>query len=444
MTAHRAQGGTWDLAIAVGADGLYREAAYVQLSRGRHANWLVIPDTQMAEIDAELARHDHGLPLPDEQPPAGSTTSSTGSNGPGPSSWPSPGTPTPTASPGSPPATMSPNSKTGRRHCRSVERTAAQLVGAEPDQVARTLDTRPAHRPPRRGSGSRSRPSTATTSAPSSPSTTPPARSPSSSPPTTAPPPAGTCPGPRSRSSTGTSHPSGSSHPPPKARLDRLVADGERQLDRITAILAASGVEPGEARRCERAIEVGHRPGRRTARPRNHPTGSSTSSANGPPHPTGRPRGTTASAAWPATASTRTSPTRPRHGTRAFPGPSGDASLASRGPTDDRDPDRPDGSLAAGTELLSPHRSADELLARRHQLEAILAAAPADQRDLLNRLQDRDQVTLIDTRQALTEALATQGATPGVDPRTLAPHHRARRDHRRARGPAHSRSAART
>jgi len=67
VTAHRAQGGTWDHAIAVGVDGLYREAAYVQLSRGRHANWLVVPAAQMAEIDAELARHDRGLPLPGEE-----------------------------------------------------------------------------------------------------------------------------------------------------------------------------------------------------------------------------------------------------------------------------------------------------------------------------------------------------------------------------------------
>jgi len=69
VTAHRAQGGTWDLAIAVGADGLYREAAYVQMSRGRASNELIIPAPQMAEIDRELARHDRGLPLPGEEPP---------------------------------------------------------------------------------------------------------------------------------------------------------------------------------------------------------------------------------------------------------------------------------------------------------------------------------------------------------------------------------------
>ena len=38
LTTHRAQGGTWDHAIAVGTDGLYREAAYVQLSRGTTTN----------------------------------------------------------------------------------------------------------------------------------------------------------------------------------------------------------------------------------------------------------------------------------------------------------------------------------------------------------------------------------------------------------------------
>ena len=69
VTAHRAQGGTWDLAIAVGADGLYREAAYVQMSRGRTANELIIPAPQMEQIDRDLARHDRGIPLPTEEPP---------------------------------------------------------------------------------------------------------------------------------------------------------------------------------------------------------------------------------------------------------------------------------------------------------------------------------------------------------------------------------------
>jgi conjugative relaxase-like TrwC/TraI family protein len=68
LTAHRAQGGTWDTAIAVGADGLYREAAYVQLSRGARSNWLILTAPEMESIDAELARHDHGIPLPAEEP----------------------------------------------------------------------------------------------------------------------------------------------------------------------------------------------------------------------------------------------------------------------------------------------------------------------------------------------------------------------------------------
>ncbi|MDX7140889.1 hypothetical protein SJ263_23780, partial [Enterobacter hormaechei] len=48
------------------------EAAYVELSRGRHGNWLVLTAPEINELDrlghAELDRHDHGLPLPDEEP----------------------------------------------------------------------------------------------------------------------------------------------------------------------------------------------------------------------------------------------------------------------------------------------------------------------------------------------------------------------------------------
>jgi hypothetical protein len=73
LTTHRAQGGTWDLAIAVGADGLYREGAYVQLSRGAIENWLALtaPDAARLhhEATSELERHDRGLIPPDQQPP---------------------------------------------------------------------------------------------------------------------------------------------------------------------------------------------------------------------------------------------------------------------------------------------------------------------------------------------------------------------------------------
>src|SRR5436305_12878089 len=64
LTTHRAQGGTWDLAIGVGADGLYREGAYVELSRGAGENWLVLTDPEATQLhhDArvELERHDTG------------------------------------------------------------------------------------------------------------------------------------------------------------------------------------------------------------------------------------------------------------------------------------------------------------------------------------------------------------------------------------------------
>ena len=71
LTTHRAQGGTWDLAIGVGADGLYREGAYVELSRGAAENWLVLTDPEAAQLHQEamreLERHDSGLTPPDEE-----------------------------------------------------------------------------------------------------------------------------------------------------------------------------------------------------------------------------------------------------------------------------------------------------------------------------------------------------------------------------------------
>ena len=66
MTAHKAQGGTWDLAITVGLDGLYREAGYLVMSRGRHANWLIVTQPELDHLDDDLARHDSPLPLPGE------------------------------------------------------------------------------------------------------------------------------------------------------------------------------------------------------------------------------------------------------------------------------------------------------------------------------------------------------------------------------------------
>lgn len=68
LTAHKAQGGTWDLAIAVGAEGLYREAGYLVLSRGRSENWLILTQTEIDSLDPDLARHDSSLTLPGEEP----------------------------------------------------------------------------------------------------------------------------------------------------------------------------------------------------------------------------------------------------------------------------------------------------------------------------------------------------------------------------------------
>jgi conjugative relaxase-like TrwC/TraI family protein len=68
LTSHRAQGGTWDLAIAVGADGLYREAGYLVLSRGRTENWLVLTQAEIDGLGDDLVRHDSVLALPGEEP----------------------------------------------------------------------------------------------------------------------------------------------------------------------------------------------------------------------------------------------------------------------------------------------------------------------------------------------------------------------------------------
>src|SRR5690606_13077325 len=65
-TAHRAQGGTWDVAIGVGAEGLYREAGYLLMSRGRKENWLVATATELDQVDRDLDRHDQGIPSPDD------------------------------------------------------------------------------------------------------------------------------------------------------------------------------------------------------------------------------------------------------------------------------------------------------------------------------------------------------------------------------------------
>jgi conjugative relaxase-like TrwC/TraI family protein len=67
LTGHRGQGGTWDIAIGVGVEGLYREAGYLLLSRGREENWLIATATELERLDRDLDHHDRGLVHPDEE-----------------------------------------------------------------------------------------------------------------------------------------------------------------------------------------------------------------------------------------------------------------------------------------------------------------------------------------------------------------------------------------
>lgn len=67
LTGHRGQGGTWDIAIGVGVEGLYREAGYLLLSRGREENWLIATTIELERLDRDLDHHDRGLIHPDEE-----------------------------------------------------------------------------------------------------------------------------------------------------------------------------------------------------------------------------------------------------------------------------------------------------------------------------------------------------------------------------------------
>ena len=66
VTIHKAQGVTCDHVFVVGPDGLYREGAYVALSRARHQARLYVTSAQAAGIDE---RHQDGIPLPTEPDP---------------------------------------------------------------------------------------------------------------------------------------------------------------------------------------------------------------------------------------------------------------------------------------------------------------------------------------------------------------------------------------
>ena len=67
MTIHKSQGATCDHVYVVGSAGLYREAAYVALSRARHGASLYVTSDQAAE-DFDAAGHGTGIPHPDDRP----------------------------------------------------------------------------------------------------------------------------------------------------------------------------------------------------------------------------------------------------------------------------------------------------------------------------------------------------------------------------------------
>jgi conjugative relaxase-like TrwC/TraI family protein len=68
LTVHKSQGATFDQVFVVGPAGLYREAAYVALSRARLGTRIYATSAQVAELDH--TDHSTGIPLDDPTPPA--------------------------------------------------------------------------------------------------------------------------------------------------------------------------------------------------------------------------------------------------------------------------------------------------------------------------------------------------------------------------------------
>ena len=65
VTIHKAQGVTCDRVLVVGPAGLYREGAYVALSRARHSAQLYATTQQATDVE----QHRHGIRLPTEAEP---------------------------------------------------------------------------------------------------------------------------------------------------------------------------------------------------------------------------------------------------------------------------------------------------------------------------------------------------------------------------------------
>ena len=153
LTTHRAQGGTWDLSITVGADGLYREAAYTDLSRGIAENWLIVPDPDLArllaEADPDLDRHDTGIDpddgtdvdddlidrivdvagqAPRPQPRPRPSPTSTTSPAPDRSSTSKSASPSPAEPPASPPPNTASTATSSTDQLQAVEHTARHVA----------------------------------------------------------------------------------------------------------------------------------------------------------------------------------------------------------------------------------------------------------------------------------------------------------------------------
>jgi conjugative relaxase-like TrwC/TraI family protein len=406
ITAHRAQGGTWDTAIAVGVDGLYREAAYVQMSRGRHANLLIIPAVQMAEIDAELARHDHGLPLPGDEPadtvddlidrletsraklfalardPHADRISHLAAV-----------------------ATLA-ELRNREQTCQRVERLAAREIGIDPGVLARAVER--AQRTARHAQVGQAvkaydrhnighitdiDDTTATitvrfTSADGDEAT-------------------------RQLAWTevdivGDSGPERILPETAAQRLDELVANCGQTLAGWNAVLTAHGVEPQEGRRFHRAgqLLIDRTAANLTAQP---PEWIDRMLGSRPDEPH---QAVIWDDAVRVIAEHRLECQIPDHVDGLGPTPA-DPRLRHAWEIPATQVVRARAQLDASRIDLGPQwparRSRDHLEARRQELDAILAAAPLDQRDLIERLRAPDQLALVDTTQVLAAALDTQG-----------------------------------
>jgi len=406
-TAHRAQGGTWDLAITVGLDGLYREAGYLVMSRGRASNWLIVTAPELDGIDHDLARHDSLIPLPGEQPDTdhellGRLTNSRRKD---------------LALTQDPHAQAIQQAATSldlatlegwAAHARTVEAHATHLVGHDPkvllDRLARTEHTA-RHAAVGQTVKAFDRRNIGTVTALDDTAGTLQVTFVAAD----------------GRTATrtlgwGDTQIVEPRHPEPRrltptatTTLDRLTADAHRQLERWTQHLTAHGVQPADRHIYEHAARLAvDRARHRLAAEQPDWLASLLG-----PRPTGRPA---AVQVW-DDAVRDLAAHRLRHRI--------DDPARSTGP-DHTDPvdravwERAAGSLISARVWLDTHtsapsmpttrtRSRHELDARRDHLDGVLATAPTDHRSLIDRLRRGGTLDPDDTTRLLEDALATQG-----------------------------------